>query len=417
MKTFALVGKPNVGKSTLFNRLTRQRKAIVNAQPGVTRDRNTAAIDFQGYRFLLVDTGGFEPDAKEVIPQLMKEQSQLAVEEADGIIFLLDKISGWTPQDQDIFRYLCKSQKPVYFVVNKIDDSQHEAELAEFYESGAEAIFPLSAEHGRGLTTLLEAMARDFPSIQDEAPEERETEFLSIAVVGRPNVGKSSLVNHFLGQAKQIVHHKPGTTRDPIDNDIKYHGQTIRLIDTAGIRRKARVSLIIDKYSMVAALKSIERAEVVLLIVDGVDGVVEQDARIAGHILERGKALIVIVNKWDLVEKDHRTMEKMTQDIRDQMPFLEFAPILFVSAKTGKRMPLVLEKAVQVFQEYSKRIQTADLNRILQSVTARHEPPAKGRKRAKLYYITQVSTRPPTFAVASNAPEAIDASYQRFMTG
>jgi GTPase len=418
MKTFALVGKPNVGKSTFFNRLAGKRLAIVDERPGITRDRNTAIVRYHGYRFILIDTGGFEPTSKEAIPQKMLEQSQLAIEEADGIIFLLDKTTGWTPQDQEIYRRLRIAGKPVYLTVNKIDDIKHESATAEFYESGTDVVFPVSAAHGRGIISLLEAIATDFPTlIETEAPDAQTDMLLSIAVVGRPNAGKSSLVNHFIGQHRQIVDESPGTTRDPIDNLCRYHGQTIRLIDTAGLRRKSRVSQLVDQYSMVAALKSIERADVVLLIIDANEGVVEQDARIAGHVLDRGRALIIVVNKWDLLVKDHKTMERTTQLIRDQLRFLDFAPILFVSAKTGQRVPLILEKAITVYGEYTKRIQTANLNQILQDITARHEPPARGRNKTKLFYATQVSTCPPTIVISVNAPNAINPSYQRFLSG
>ncbi|MCP4750344.1 MAG: ribosome biogenesis GTPase Der [Proteobacteria bacterium] len=417
MKIFALVGKPNVGKSTLFNRLAKKRLAIVDEQPGVTRDRNMAVIDTKGYKFILIDTGGFEPESKEAIPRKMKEQSQLAVEEADGIVFLLDGRSGWTPQDQGIYDYLRRSEKPLYFTINKIDGDKQEQGTAEFYESGTSEIFPVSAEHGRGVTGLLEAMARDFPEISDNSKtDDGDDSIIAVSIVGRPNAGKSSLVNHFLGKTKQIVHEKPGTTRDPVDNYCKYHGQSIRLIDTAGIRRKSRVSLVVDKYSMIAALKSIERSDVVLLTIDATEGVVEQDARIAGYIVERGKSLVLVINKWDLVIKDNQTMDTMKQEIRDKLKFVDFAPMVFVSAKTGQRIPTILEKVLQVYREYSKRVQTSDLNNILQSIVARHTPPLTGRKVTKFYYTTQVATRPPSFIITSNFPDSINLSYRRFVT-
>lgn len=416
MKIFAIVGKPNVGKSTLFNRLAKKRLAIVNEQPGVTRDRNIAAVDYKSYHFFLIDTGGFEPESKEVIPQKMKEQSQLAVEEADGIIFLLDKSSGWTSQDQEIYNYLRRSQKPIYFTVNKIDHTKHEPELAEFYESGSNQIFPISAEHGKGVLSLLATMGEDFPDILGQEKSKAENDkLLSIAIVGRPNSGKSSLLNQIIGKTKQIVHDEPGTTRDPVDNYIKYHGQTCRLIDTAGIRRKSRVSFIVDKYSMIAAIKSIERADVVLLVVDAVEGVVEQDARIAGYIVERGKALIIVVNKWDLVHKDNKTLDRMKEEIRTKLRFLDFAPIVFVSAKTKQRISSIMEKVTQIYQEYSKRIQTADLNRIVQSISTRHTPPATRHKRTKLFYATQVASQPPSFVITSNFPKSINLSYHRYI--
>ncbi|PCI28987.1 MAG: ribosome biogenesis GTPase Der [SAR324 cluster bacterium] len=417
MKLFALVGKPNVGKSTLFNRLARKRLAIVDPKPGITRDRNTALINYKGHNFILMDTGGFEPDSKEGIPSKMREQSQLAVEEADAIIFMLDRVSGWTAQDQAIYEFLRCSSKPIYFVVNKIDGEGHEVDAAEFYESGAQEIFTVSAAHGRGITGLLERLSEDFPEIVQSDQSGTKDDVMSVSIVGRPNVGKSSLTNYFLGEAKQIVHDAPGTTRDPVDNFCKYHGDTIRLIDTAGIRKKSRVSQLVDKYSMIAAIKSIERSDVVLLVVDATAGVVEQDARIAGYVLERGKALIIIVNKWDLVpEKDSKTLETMRQNIRDKVEFLSFAPIIFVSAKTGQRVPAILEECRKVYTQYTKRIQTSDVNKILESITARHTPPMDGRRKTKIYFGTQVAVAPPTFVLNSNNPSSINTSYRRYVT-
>ena len=416
MRVFALVGKPNVGKSTLFNKLARRRIAIVNEQPGVTRDRNTAVINYRGYHFMLVDTGGFDPDSKEVITQKMKEQSRLAVEEADGIIFLLDKYLGWTPQDQDIYNYLRRSKKPIYFTVNKIDNQKHLDEISEFYESGAERIFPISGEHNRGINTLLEAMGEDFEEIRSENEAKKADDILSIAIVGRQNAGKSSIVNHLLGETKQLVDNAPGTTRDPVDNFCKHYGQTFRLIDTAGIKRKSRVSLIIDKYSIIAAIKSIERADVVLLIIDATEVVVEQDARIAGYVLERGKSMIIVVNKWDLVKKDSKTLGRIRGKIKDQLSFVSYAPIIFVSAKTGQRVSTILEKVKTVYQQYSKRIRTADINRIVQTIVSRHTPPSRGHRKTKIFYAAQVAVCPPSFAIMTNNPDGINLSYQRVVT-
>ncbi|MDH5559743.1 MAG: ribosome biogenesis GTPase Der [Deltaproteobacteria bacterium] len=415
MIIFALVGKPNVGKSTLFNRLCRKHIAIVHEEPGVTRDRNTAIIDYKDYHFILVDTGGFEPDVSDTIPKLMRQQSQLAVEEADAILFLLDRKAGWTIQDQSIYSFLRKSEKPVYFIVNKVDGESHESEAAEFYESGAEEVFTISAAHGRGLTDLFEKIARDFPEIKEKDKKEAAAETLSISIIGRPNVGKSSLTNRFLQVERQIVHDEPGTTRDPVDHLIQFRKRPIRLIDTAGIQKKSRVSQLISKYSMIASIRSIERSDVVLLVLDATLGVVEQDARIAGYILERGKSLVILVNKWDLIEKDSTTLEKMRAEIFDKLAFLTFAPIIFVSAKSGQRVTQVMDKVLEVYGQYSKRIQTSDLNKIIQTITARHSPPSKGKNRTKIFYSTQVTTCPPTFIITSNHPETINVSYQRYV--
>lgn len=405
-----------MGKSTLFNRLSRKRAAIVHPEPGVTRDRNTSIIDYRGFQFILIDTGGFEPETNEPILEHMRRQSQLAVEEADGIIFLLDRIDGWTHQDEGIYDFLRQSGKPIYFTVNKVDDSLHESGSMEFYESGAAEVLFLSSSHGRGMDDLLARMADDFPEIQKEEEKDEDDSRISVAIVGRPNVGKSSITNCFLGSEKQIVHDMPGTTRDPIDNFCRFGEKEFRLIDTAGIKRKARVSQTVDKYSMIGAIKVLERADVGLLVIDATQGVVDQDARIAGYILERGRSIIIVVNKWDLVKKDNKTVKETTQLIYDKLPFLSFAPIVFVSAKTGKRIPAILEKTLEVYDQYNKRIQTSDLNRVLQVITARHTPPSKGSSRTKILYSTQVKTKPPSFIITSNHPKNINLSYQRFIT-
>ncbi|MGK0290155.1 MAG: GTP-binding protein [bacterium] len=412
----AVVGRPNVGKSTLFNRFARKRIAIVNDQPGVTRDRNMSFIDFKGYQFTLIDTGGFEPDTVEEIPKQMREQSQLAVEEADGIIFVLDRTQGWSYQDRDILHFLRKSKKPVYFAVNKVDEYHHEKDLAEFYESGVENIYPVSGSHGYGVMDLLEAIAVDFPNIT-EAEVKEESEMLSVAMVGRPNAGKSSIVNCFLGEERHIVHDEPGTTRDPIDSYITHKGRNFCLIDTAGIRKKSRVSYVVDKYSMIASLKSIEKSDVVLLMIDATEPAVEQDARIAGYIIERGRALIIVVNKWDLVKKKKGTLDTMKQDIRDRLKFLTFAPIIFVSAKTGKKVPEVLDLVEKTYVQFTKRVQTSDLNKIVESMVLRHGPPRKGGKATKFYYASQVTIKPPTFVITTNNPAAINSSYHNYVVG
>lgn len=411
----ALVGRPNVGKSTFFNRLARKRIAIVDDQPGVTRDRNMAFVDYKGYHFTMIDTGGFEPDSTEYIPKKMREQSQLAVEEADAIIFVLDRTLGWNPQDREIWDYLRRSEKPVYFAVNKVDGPKHELEIVEFYESGAERLFPVSAEHGRGIIELLESIEERFPEIGNDEKEDSPEDMISVAVVGRPNAGKSSIVNRFLGEEKHIVHHEAGTTRDPIDSYYKYHGKTFKLIDTAGIRKKSRVSMLLDKYSMIASLKSVERADVALLVLDATEGVVDQDMRIARLVMERGRSLVIVVNKWDLVNKDSSTLEKMKEEILYQLKFVDFCPVLFVSALSGKRLPKVIDTVMEVHKERYKRVQTADVNRILESILIRHMPPARRGRPTKLYYASQVASAPPVFTFTSNNPDSIPDSYRRFM--
>ncbi|OGG96020.1 MAG: ribosome biogenesis GTPase Der [Candidatus Lambdaproteobacteria bacterium RIFOXYD2_FULL_50_16] len=417
MKLIALVGKPNVGKSTLFNRLVGRRQAIVGAEPGVTRDRNISLVQKKGLRYLLMDTGGFEPEAEEGIETKMREQSRLAVEEAEIILFVLDRQSGLTEQDREIYQYLRSSQKPLYLLVNKTDGDSHEADLGEFYELGAADLFAVSGEHGRGLGDLLERLAEDHPDLIFEEDEDaRPEEIMSIALLGRPNAGKSSLANAILGENRLIVHHEAGTTRDPVDQEFRFQGNNLRLIDTAGLKRKARVSQQVDHYSMVGSIRSIERCDIGLLVIDATAGVVEQDARIAGYIVERGRGLVVVVNKWDLIEKDSKTLKKMEQEIRDQLNFIDWAPILFVSALNNQRVPKLLEKALEVYEQYCKRVKTADLNRILEEVTLRHNPPGKRGRRTKIYYGTQVSIRPPSFVFHTNDPTSINQSYHRFMS-
>jgi len=414
MKLIALVGKPNVGKSTLFNRLVGRRQAIVGAQPGLTRDRNLATVDRRGYRYFLMDTGGFEPNVTEGMPAKMKEQSRLAVEEADVILFVLDRQSGLTEQDREIYRYLAQSGKSVYVVVNKVDGDNHEAGIGEFYELGAEEVFSVSAEHGRGVGDLFDTIALAHPDIES-SEKKRDDELLSIALLGRPNAGKSSLSNAFLGTNKQIVDSTPGTTRDPIDNDFQFHGEQIRLIDTAGLKRKARVSQQVDHYSMVGSIRSIERCDVGVLVIDASLGVVDQDARIGGYIDQAGKGVVIVINKWDLVEKDSKSMKKMEEAVREKLEFLAYAPIVFVSAVNGQRVPKILEAAQKVFEQCKRRVSTSDFNRVLAEVTLRHSPPGKGARTTRLYYGSQVSTRPPTFVIHTNDPSALIESYKRFL--
>ena len=414
MTVIAIVGRPNVGKSTLFNRFARKRAAIVTNQPGVTRDRNIIFVDYKGYAFTLIDTGGFEPGTKEILPKKMREQSQLAIEEADGIIFLLDREQGWNSQDAEIYEYLRKSNKCVYFTVNKVDSPKHELDLADFYASGVETIFSVSAEHALGVNHLLESISKDFPDLVQEKEKSNEA-ILSVAIVGRPNAGKSSLVNCFLGENRHLVDAVAGTTRDPIDSILTCFGRKIRLIDTAGMRKKSKVSQKIETYSVVASLKSIERADVVLLIMDVHERAVDQDAKICNYITERGKAVILIANKWDLVKKDSNTLKKVREEIRTKLHFMEYSPILFVSAKSGQRLAKILEKVLKVYENYAKRFATSDVNRVLETILVRHQPPLRGGRKVKIFYASQVSSKPPTFVLKTNAPEKIPDSYKLFM--
>ncbi|MGB4549817.1 MAG: ribosome biogenesis GTPase Der, partial [Syntrophales bacterium] len=336
----AIIGRPNVGKSTLFNRLSEGKKAITIDEPGATRDRNYAESSWEGRFFTVIDTGGFEPVSTEKILVQMREQTLLAIEEADIIIFLMDGREGLTPSDEEIAKLLRRVPKPVFYVVNKIDGPKHDALAYEFYRLGVEKLYTLSAEHGRGVDDLMMDVVEKIPPAEEiEADEER----IRIAVVGRPNVGKSSLVNKILGYERTIVNPLPGTTRDAIDTPFEYRDKKYLLIDTAGIRRKSRISMTLEKYSVIEALKTLNRCDIALILIDAEDGVTEQDARIAGLALEKGVASILVVNKWDLIEKDNATVGAHVKKLRDTLKFLSFAPIIFVSADTGQRVMRIFE--------------------------------------------------------------------------
>ncbi len=408
----AIVGRPNVGKSTLFNRMVGRKKAIVEDYPGVTRDRNYADIEWEDVSFSLIDTGGFEPISREQIFMQMKEQCQLAIEEADLILFLMDGKEGLAPSDKEISSILRKEDKPVIYVVNKIDGPKHEDKAFEFYEIGAETIFSISALHNYGVDDLLTELAKKLP-LSDEG--ERDEELTRIAVVGRPNVGKSSLINRILGYNRVIVNERPGTTRDAIDTSMEFGGRKYLLIDTAGIRRKKKISVRLEKYSIVEALKSIDRCDVALLLIDPREGVTEQDTKIAGFIHEKGKGCIIVINKWDLIEKDTHTARKFTLDIREKLKFIQYAPILFISALTGKRVMETLRSTDLVFEECGKRVSTSHLNGLIQEATKKVPPPRYGGRRVKIYYGTQASTRPPTFVLFVNYPDRIHVTYERYL--
>jgi GTP-binding protein len=408
----AIVGRPNVGKSTLFNRIVGRPKAIVEDQPGVTRDRNYADIEWEDKSFALIDTGGFEPISRERIFMQMKEQCQLAIEEADLILFLMDGKDGLTPSDKEIASILRREAKPLRYVVNKIDGPKHEDKVFEFYGVGAETIFSISALHNYGVDDLMEEVLKDLPSSDGEEGEEAITR---IAVVGRPNVGKSSLINRILGYERVIVNESPGTTRDPIDTVMEIEERRYLLIDTAGIRRKKKISLRLEKYSIVEALKSIHRCDVALLLIDPREGVTEQDTKIAGFIHEKGKGCVIVVNKWDLIEKNSDTTKEYTLQVREELKFLPYAPILFASCLTGKRVIATIQLVDQVAEEYGKRVSTSHLNNLIEESTEKVPLPRYGKGRVKIYYGTQVSIRPPTFVLFANYPQRIHVTYQRYL--
>lgn len=413
LKTVAIVGRPNVGKSTLFNRLLGQRKAIVEDFPGVTRDRHYAEVTRFGKPFLLVDTGGFEPQSDDRLLTQMREQSQFAVTEADIIFWLLDVKDGLTSADREIAGMLRQVDKPVFHIVNKVDGDKQEIAASEFYSLGIDRFYALSAEHGRGVNELisdLEELLPDIPPETDESPEVR------LAIVGRPNVGKSSLVNRLLGYERVVANPVAGTTRDSIDTDFMYNKQKYVLIDTAGIRRKGRVSLALEKYSAISALKAMDRAHVVLMVIDAAEGVTDQDLSIAGYALEKGRALILIVNKWDLPEKDHQTMGRYVEDIRRRFKFLPYAPLLFVSAQTGQRVNKIMSLVESVAEEFNRRVATGSLNQGLEEFVSKHPPSMVRGQRIKFYYVAQAAVRPPTFVLFTNRPDDIHFSYQRYLT-
>lgn len=408
----AIVGRPNVGKSTLFNRILGQRKAIVEDFPGVTRDRNYAEVTRHGTPFTLIDTGGFEPASEERLLTQMREQSQLAVEEADVILFIMDGRQGLTPSDAEVVARLRRVPKPVLFVVNKVDGEKQEVGIGEFYALGVDKLISVSAEHGRGISDLLEEILALLPPAEVVEEEREETR---LAVVGRPNVGKSSLVNRLLGFERVVANPTAGTTRDSVDTPFVYNKKRYVLIDTAGIRRKGKVSQALEKYSVIQALKAMDRAHVVLAVIDAEEGVTDQDLTVAGYAHEKGRAIILLVNKWDVVAKDNATMGKFLEKLRSTFKFLPYAPILFVSALTGQRVAKIMATVEEVATEYNKRVPTPALNRILLEAVKSHQPPIYQGKRIKFFYITQTAVRPPTFVLFANRAEGIHFSYERYL--
>jgi GTP-binding protein len=413
MRYIAIVGRPNVGKSTLFNKIVGGRPAIVDDTPGVTRDRNVAAASWFGRKFYVIDSGGFEPDATDIILSQMREQTLMAVEEADVIYFMVDGRAGVTPTDVEIARVLRRTDKPVKLIVNKIDDPKLANATADFASLGFDDIRAISAEHSKGIDDLLEEELSPFPpDPEDEGPEENEP--IRVAVIGKPNVGKSSLVNRVLGARRMMVSDIAGTTRDSIDTTFERDGRRYTLIDTAGIRRKAKVSAKLEKFSVIMAVKAIERADVALLMVDAVDGISNQEAKIAGLVEEAGKACVIVVNKWDAVEdKETNTVNLYEEAIRQQLKFIAWAPIVFVSALTGQRIDKIFATVDRVYEQYTQRLGTAEVNRLVDELTGGKEPPMYRGQRVKFYYVTQARTAPPGFVFMTNHPEGIHFSYRR----
>lgn len=408
----AVVGRPNVGKSTFFNRIVGKRIAIVEDTPGVTRDRLYADAQWLTHDFTLIDTGGIEPVKDDVISRQMREQAQLAIDTADVILFLVDGREGITSTDEEVAHMLRKSKKPIVLAVNKVDAPKFEDSAYDFYSLGIGDPITISAEQGLGLGDLLDAVTAYFP---DHEAEE-VSNVTNIAVVGKPNVGKSSLVNAILGQERTIVSDIPGTTRDAIDTPFVYNGEDFVLVDTAGIRRKRSIEEeSIERYSVIRSLGAIRRADIVYIVVDAEQGLSEQDVRIAGYVHEEGKASVLVVNKWDLIEKDTHTMEEFKKKLIVDLVFMDYVPMLFISAKTGQRVNKVLETGMQAYEQNCRRVTTGTLNDVLAEAVSMNEPPSDKGKRLKIYYATQVSVKPPTFLLFVNDSALMHFSYKRYL--
>ena len=409
----AVVGRPNVGKSTLFNKLIGQRLAIVQDSPGVTRDRLFAACEWKGRTFMLADTGGIEPYSDDLILSKMRQQAQLAIEQADVIILVTDLTAGVTANDMDVAVMLQKCGKPVVLCVNKCDRvGELPAEFYEFYNLGLGDPIAVSSVHGHGTGDLLDAVT-DYLPASDE--EEDETSTIRVAVIGKPNAGKSSLVNAIAGEERTIVSEVAGTTRDAVDTPVHNQYGDFIFIDTAGLRKRSRVEDDIEKYSVLRAQMAIERADVCVILIDGEEGFTEQDSKVAGLAHEAGKACVIAVNKWGAVEKDDKTMSQMRKKLENDFSFMAYAPFIFISAKTGQRIPRLFELIKYVNEQNNMRISTGMLNEVLVSATARVQPPTDKGRRLKIYYITQPSTRPPTFVCFANRAELFHFSYQRYI--
>lgn len=434
--TVALVGRPNVGKSTLFNRLAGERLAVVDDIPGTTRDRLIAETEWNGVVFDVIDTGGIDPTqtgpGKEIKPlsigskdyiREIRLQAEIAIEEADAVLFITDVESGVTSADLEIAQILRTKQHrrqdvpwpPVLLVVNKTENQKRRDQAVQFYELAMGEPYPVSALHGTGTGDLLDVLVERLQQTLEMGATPDDSEAVKISIVGKPNAGKSSLLNKLLGQERAIVSPIPGTTRDAVDTQIIYNEIPITLIDTAGIRRRGRISPGVEKYSVIRAIGAIKRADVSLLVMDAISGVTSQDAHIAGYILEEWKSVVVVVNKWDLIEKDTHTMHEFTKRIRSDLKFLDYVPLLFISAKTGQRVQRVLPLALQVYQERMTKIPTARLNKVIQTAQDQHPAPSRAGKQLKIYYATQVRSDPPTFMLYVNDTKIAHFSYLRYL--
>ncbi|WP_339280729.1 ribosome biogenesis GTPase Der [Lysinibacillus sp. FSL P2-0066] len=407
----AIVGRPNVGKSTIFNRIVGERVSIVEDIPGVTRDRIYSSAEWLTHDFNIIDTGGIEIGDEPFLEQI-RQQAEIAIEEADVIIFMTNGREGVTAADEQVAKILYKTKKPVVLAVNKIDNPDMREMIYDFYALGFGEPWPISGSHGLGLGDLLDQCAKHFPQ-EDE--EQYGDDVIKFSLIGRPNVGKSSLVNAFLGQERVIVSNIAGTTRDAIDTPYAYDGQEYVIIDTAGMRKKGKIYETTEKYSVLRALRAIERSDVVLVVLNAEEGIQEQDKKIAGYAHEAGKAVIIVVNKWDAIEKDEKTMNVFTQQIREHFLFLDYAPIIFVSANTKQRVHQILPIIQRVSENHAMRIQSSILNEVIEDSVARNPAPTDKGRRLRIYYATQVAIKPPTFVVFVNEPELMHFSYERFL--
>jgi GTP-binding protein len=434
----ALVGRPNVGKSTLFNRIVGQRIAVVHEQAGTTRDRLHAQAEWNGVTFIVVDTGGIEvlpetvssgkrPGPDRVLTQdsapyipLIRAQAEQAIADADVVIFITDAASGLTAADEEVADILRRARCPVFLAANKADNERLRQDALEFYVLGLEEIYPVSALHGTGVADLLDDVVEALPAAEAEAEAEVEGDAnqdsrIKIAIVGRPNVGKSSLLNKLLGEERTIVSPIAGTTRDAIDTYLEWDGTPITLIDTAGVRRRGKIEQGVERYSVMRALKAIQRADVALLVIDGIEGVTAQDTHVASLILEEWASVVVLVNKWDAVEKDSYTMDEYTKWVRETLKFLDYVPVLYISALTGQRVHKVIPTALAAQEARFKRIPTGELNRLVQNALTRHSPPSKYGKRLKVYYASQPGVDPPTFVFHVNDTKLVHFGYERYL--
>lgn len=408
----AMVGRPNVGKSTLFNKLAGKRISIVQDTPGVTRDRVYAESEWLNRKFTMIDTGGIEPESSDEIVKQMRRQAQIAIEMADVIVFVVDGKEGLTAADQEVAQMLRKSKKPVVLVVNKIDRLALEENSYEFYNLGIGDPVTISASQGLGLGDMLDEVVKYF---NDPSEDEEDDEYIRIAMIGKPNVGKSSLINRLLGEERVIVSNVPGTTRDSIDSYLETEEGKFILVDTAGLRRKSKVKEEIERYSVIRTYAAVEKADVAILVIDAEQGITEQDEKIIGYAHEMNKAIMVVVNKWDLIEKDDKTLINYQKDLQQKLKFMPYAKYLFISALTGQRVHKILSTAKYCYDNYSKRVSTGLLNDIISKAVLMKEPPVVALKRLKIYYATQVATKPPKFVFFVNDPNLLHFSYGRYL--